>query len=147
MKSRLLAEALSIPSYLVGASVAPAFSPKEAKAALLAKQEELLIHMVAIRGDVLIDQAADPMDRAMSLNSRDAAALDVSRTRSLLDQVDAALERIRNGSYSICDSCDEAISLRRLKAVPWALYCIPCQEAHERQHAVGGDSSHHCVGL
>ena len=42
--------------------------------------------------------------------------------------IDAALERLRRGEYGICEECDEPISEKRLKAVPWTRYCLHCQE-------------------
>jgi len=45
-----------------------------------------------------------------------------------LKQVQAALERLRSGQYGICEQCDEAVSEKRLKAVPWTPFCRDCQE-------------------
>lgn len=51
-----------------------------------------------------------------------------AQNASLLRQVEEALGRIDEGSYGVCDECGQPISLKRLEAVPWALYCISCQE-------------------
>jgi DnaK suppressor protein len=47
------------------------------------------------------------------------------------------LTRIEEGTYGTCLRCDSEISLKRLKAVPWAAYCLACQEAadHEESEA------------
>ena len=45
-----------------------------------------------------------------------------------LRQVNEALDRLDNGDYGVCQECDEQISPRRLQAVPWAAYCVTCQE-------------------
>jgi DnaK suppressor protein len=42
--------------------------------------------------------------------------------------IDEALDRIRTGDYGSCAGCEGAISSKRLKALPWAKYCIECQE-------------------
>ncbi|PWU04486.1 MAG: hypothetical protein C5B51_16685 [Terriglobia bacterium] len=42
--------------------------------------------------------------------------------------VDEALDRLDSGDYGICLSCEEAIPPKRLRALPWARYCVPCQE-------------------
>ncbi len=42
--------------------------------------------------------------------------------------IDEALRRIQNGTYGICAECEQPISEKRLRAVPWAKYCIHCQE-------------------
>ncbi|MSV28855.1 MAG: TraR/DksA family transcriptional regulator [Bryobacterales bacterium] len=49
---------------------------------------------------------------------------------TVLKQVDAALRRIERGTFGVCLECEEPISNKRLEAVPWARYCIPCQERH-----------------
>ena len=46
----------------------------------------------------------------------------------LLREIDEALGRIENESYGVCMGCDDPISLKRLEAVAWARYCVPCQE-------------------
>jgi DnaK suppressor protein len=43
--------------------------------------------------------------------------------------VDEALERIETGDYGICTRCEEPIAAKRLQALPWAQYCVACQEA------------------
>ena len=46
----------------------------------------------------------------------------------LLREVSDALHRIDHDHYGICMECDEPISAKRLEAVPWARYCVTCQE-------------------
>lgn len=43
-----------------------------------------------------------------------------------LADVDRALEKLRDGTYGICDSCGEPIGEERLEAIPWATLCISC---------------------
>ena len=45
-----------------------------------------------------------------------------------LRQVDEALDRLDASEYGVCKECDEKISARRLQVVPWAAFCVPCQE-------------------
>src|SRR5213594_1821549 len=49
-----------------------------------------------------------------------------------LRQIDAALARLLAGGYGFCSSCSDPIPLARLKAVPFATQCVPCQERNER---------------
>jgi len=53
---------------------------------------------------------------------------------TLLREVQAALRRIAQGTYGVCYQCEEPISAKRLDAVPWAKFCVSCQEgiAHVR---------------
>jgi len=46
----------------------------------------------------------------------------------LLREVEEALRRIEHGTYGVCHECEEPISSKRLDAVPWAKYCVKCQE-------------------
>ena len=45
-----------------------------------------------------------------------------------LRMIDEALDRLDSGHYGICLECDEEIPGKRLTALPWAKYCVPCQE-------------------
>ena len=47
---------------------------------------------------------------------------------TLLREVQAALRRIARGTYGVCSECEEPISVKRLAAVPWARFCVSCQE-------------------
>lgn len=49
-----------------------------------------------------------------------------------LRQIDAALARLRAGRYGVCASCSDPIPLARLRALPFATQCVPCQERSER---------------
>ena len=63
---------------------------------------------------------------------RDEAISDLDRESRLLREVMAALERMQEGSYGMCERCDEEISPKRLNAVPWARHCVRCQDAVDR---------------
>ena len=46
--------------------------------------------------------------------------------------INEALERIEDKEYGVCQNCEEPINPKRLEAVPWARYCINCQELREK---------------
>ena len=73
----------------------------------------------------LADQAANAYTKEFLLSLGDAE-------RRLLRQVDVALDKIRLRTYGKCEKCGEEIAIRRLEALPFAEYCIPCQEEEER---------------
>ncbi|HTK94540.1 MAG TPA: TraR/DksA family transcriptional regulator, partial [Terriglobales bacterium] len=52
--------------------------------------------------------------------------------RQLLALVEGALNRIREGSFGECINCGNEVNPKRLEAVPWARYCIACQEKMEK---------------
>jgi len=55
----------------------------------------------------------------------------------LLREISQALHRIEDGTYGVCPECDEAISAKRLDALPWARYCVKCQEQIAARIAAG----------
>lgn len=74
------------------------------------------------------DFGRDEGDRANFSQSKEMAFLQRAQERGLLALVEAALARIRDGSFGSCVNCEQEISLNRLNAVPWSRYCITCQE-------------------
>jgi len=55
----------------------------------------------------------------------------------LLREISDALQRIEHGNYGTCLECEEPISVKRLHAVPWARYCVTCQENIATRAALG----------
>jgi DnaK suppressor protein len=55
------------------------------------------------------------------------------RERHELDEIHAAQARLETGSFGVCEDCGGAISLPRLRAVPWARHCLGCQARGERR--------------
>jgi DnaK suppressor protein len=78
------------------------------------------------------DRASSETDRAIELRARD-------RQRKLIAKIDAALQRIDDGTYGYCEETGEPISLKRLDARPIATLSIEAQERHERRERVYRD--------
>ena len=57
---------------------------------------------------------------------------EITRDVTELREVDAALDRIRRGTYGQCEACGTDIDPERLRALPQARYCLECQERRER---------------
>ena len=74
----------------------------------------------------MADMATDNYDREFSLGLAD-------KEQMILNRINAALEKIDNKTYGICELCEKKISNVRLKAVPYAELCIPCQEKQEKK--------------
>jgi DnaK suppressor protein len=91
------------------------------------------------RDGIVIETAADEMDRLQAQMGRDIAIRNLDRTSSLLKSIRAALERIDDETYGVCLHCEEPIAEKRLKAVPWASHCVACQEILDRQQASNDD--------
>lgn len=71
------------------------------------------------------DTASATYDRELEQGLEEGA-------EELLSKIDAALRRIDNGTYGICDNCGEPIGEERLEAMPWATLCIDCKRREER---------------
>ena len=80
------------------------------------------------------DQEAtqDIADRAASSYNKEFLFHQSNNDRQLLQMVDGALSRIREGSFGECISCGKEINPKRLEAVPWTRHCIDCQEKLEQ---------------
>src|SRR5229473_7262047 len=79
-----------------------------------------------------LDSAQDIADRAASSYNKEFLFHQSNNDRQLLQMVEGALDRIREGVFGQCISCGEEINAKRLEAVPWTRYCIACQEKLER---------------
>ena len=78
----------------------------------------------------------EPVDRAALESDRNATLRIRDRERKLIAKIDAALERISDGTYGVCEECGEQIGVERLKARPVTTLCIDCkadQEAEEKK--------------
>lgn len=78
------------------------------------------------------DAAQDIADRAASSYTKEFLFSQSNNDRQLLQMVETALQRIREGSFGECVGCGNEINAKRLEAVPWTRYCIECQEKLEK---------------
>ena len=78
------------------------------------------------------DSAQDIADRAASSYTKEFLFHQSNNDRQLLQMVDGALERLREGAFGECISCGKEINAKRLEAVPWTRHCIECQEKLEQ---------------
>ena len=94
---------------------------------LLNDSNETLLHLQE-GGDMeadIADRASTETDRSLELRTRD-------RARKLIVKIDAAIDRINEGSYGYCEETSDPISLSRLEARPIATLSLEAQERHER---------------
>ena len=73
----------------------------------------------------------DPTDRASLEADRNFMLRIRDREHKLIKKIKKALERIENGTFGICESCGEEISVERLKARPVTTQCIDCKSKEE----------------
>src|ERR1700681_2497669 len=79
-----------------------------------------------------IETSPDELDRIQHASDRDIALSNLERNSDRLRETRGALGRIDAGTFGICIGCEESINPKRLAAVPWASFCIVCQEAADR---------------
>jgi DnaK suppressor protein len=85
--------------------------------------------LISAADSIRIQQVADPVDMTQEALARDIAVQILDRESMLVRRLRSAIERIDDGSYGLCLECEERISSKRLKAIPWAELCISCQES------------------
>ena len=100
--------------------------------ALQRKLKELL-QPSAERESIKVESFADPLDQLSSAATRELAIHLVDRNSRLASEVRSALTRIDEGTYGLCESCDDPIAAKRLDAVPWARLCVSCQGRQEAE--------------
>ncbi|MGI8555921.1 MAG: TraR/DksA family transcriptional regulator [Pyrinomonadaceae bacterium] len=99
---------------------------------LLAERDGLFIKLNG--NDLSVDdtETPDPVDLAVQNYSKNVM-LAVSENESRqLQMVNEALQRIEDEEYGICQNCSKTIHPKRLAAIPWARFCLDCQELVER---------------
>jgi DnaK suppressor protein len=113
---------------------------KEIKSMLESKREEVRRRLHRLE-DITVERAPDPVDEMEMTAERESAITLLERDSELLRQIDAALRRIEDGEFGCCDLCGKDIGSRRLRAVPWAIYCVVCQDEVDRSRTREGSPS------
>ena len=78
------------------------------------------------------DPTVDLADQAANSYTKEFLFGQNNTDRSTLQQIDEALNRIRNSTFGTCLNCETELQQKRLEAVPWASHCTVCQEKHEQ---------------
>ena len=80
--------------------------------------------------------SADIVDQASSYTDKSVEMKALNRSRKLISKINAALKRIKDGTYGFCEETGEPIGLKRLMARPVATLSIEAQERHERDEKI-----------
>src|SRR5881394_604774 len=102
---------------------------------LLAKKKEILRNAQKTLNQEMAldaDDLPDEMDLASSEYLQSFTFRLRGREKVFLEKIDHALEKIRNGSFGVCEQCDDPISIKRLEARLETTLCIRCKEDQER---------------
>ncbi|HUI28007.1 MAG TPA: TraR/DksA family transcriptional regulator [Candidatus Kryptonia bacterium] len=79
------------------------------------------------------DDGKDTYDLASEERDREISFILSDREREKLQGIQEALERIEDGSYGICESCESEIAAARLEALPFTRLCVSCQSDREKE--------------
>ncbi len=91
------------------------------------------------RDEIVVENAPDTIDRVQRNSDRELAVRQIQFDFDRLQSIRVALQRVDDGTYGICLRCDAAMGRKRLNVVPWALYCVKCQEIADRQSKEEGN--------
>ena len=100
---------------------------------LLRTRQTELSRSLRRRDEIVIDKASDALDEVQLKEERELAIRNLDRGSNALRQIHRALSRIANATYGVCLHCEEDISPKRMVAVPWAAFCVNCQEKIDRR--------------
>ena len=102
------------------------------------KNEIIKSNSQALYSSDLVDNISSPdiVDQASSYMEKNVEMRTVNRQIKLVSKLDAALKRLKDGTYGFCEETGEPIGLKRLIARPIATLCIAAQEKHERDEKI-----------
>jgi DnaK suppressor protein len=99
--------------------------------ALWMKRAELALRSQT-RENIAIERSADALEEVAFKSTREIAVAQLHRESVIRRDVGLALKRLDDQTFGECIHCGNEISRRRLEAVPWAPFCIHCQESADR---------------
>jgi DnaK suppressor protein len=86
-----------------------------------------------LREEIAVENPPDVIDRVQHAAQRELAVRRIDSHFNRLQSIKLALQRLDDGTYGTCMRCGETISNKRLTAIPWASYCLKCQEITDRE--------------
>ena len=109
-------------------------SPKKTYRSLLLKKREELLASTRSEPEALSAsvQSPDAVEFAVRTVEQDVTVVTANLRSGMLKEIERALARCAGGTYGVCEACGEDVSPLRLKAIPWARYCVTCQELRSR---------------
>jgi len=114
--------------------VANAKQVEELKLTLLERKELIIKNIQGSRDSIdslKNSECKDEFDYAEISSDSFKEGIIANQQVKELGEIEDALKRVQDGSYGICDMCDESIAIGRLRAKPFAKFCTPCREIYE----------------
>jgi DnaK suppressor protein len=109
-------------------------TPKKVYRTLLLKKRDEILASTRREPEALSAsvQSPDAVEFAVKTVEQDVTVVTANLRSRTLKEIERALARCAGGTYGVCEACNEDISAARLKAIPWARYCVTCQEMISR---------------
>jgi len=106
---------------------------KEIKKHLIELREDALARLKEKKDTEMPEDAAygDPIDVATQSLDKEILFEQADNSQTTIDQIESALRKIDKGIYGKCEYCRAALPKKRIKALPFARYCVNCQSSHE----------------
>jgi len=121
---------------------------REFKALLLAKQNEILNNIICMEDETLRKPRTDLSNLPIHMADVGTDSFEVENTLGLMDserrlllEIEDALGRIDDGTYGICEGDGSPIPKARLRAIPWARYCVACALLSEKRLLITREDS------
>jgi len=117
-----------------GRNKAKAGQQRQIRQMLEEKSTELRAQLGVPGAHPVLHAVADPFDSADWAEKSHEEWIFLQKNNfdmALLREVEGALERLRDGTYGTCMDCGMPVSRKRLDALPWARYCVTCQERYQ----------------
>lgn len=123
---------MTAPLEVGGRGDAPGFPHPTAYVQLIERLEHEQRLLAGQLAELEADLQGHTASSADEVAERDLVELHATRTRESLESVEAALERVRAGTFGACVGCGNPIPVERLEAVPDARYCVNCPGPRRR---------------
>jgi DnaK suppressor protein len=101
---------------------------------LTTRRQELQATLVRVQQEIRasVDPHPDTADQAVVSYDKNALHAQIEQAHGQLRLLDDALRRMKAGEFGECALCGKEIAVARLEAIPWARYCVDCQEMQEQ---------------
>ncbi len=109
------------------------------KELLLKERSRILQGIIKMEKEVQevgLDEVKDSGDMSITSFSQELLSNLEEKERKILEEIDRALEKIKDGTYGICERCGGPIEEKRLEVKPYARYCISCRNKLEKKGLV-----------
>jgi DnaK suppressor protein len=99
---------------------------------LMGERDRIVQGLNAGYSEIATSELPDWVDLASASHERELSIILNGNNEDTLDRIDEALRLIEEGTFGVCQECKKAISKERLTVVPFARFCVSCQEKREK---------------